>query len=388
MEAADSEKNYVPSADFMREAISLAKKGGGKVHPNPMVGCVIEKNGSVVARGFHRQFGGLHAEREALKNAAENSVDLRGAVLYVTLEPCCHSGKQPPCTDAIIASGIKTVVIGSRDPNPLVDGKGCRTLEQNGIHVIRDFLKDECDSLNEIFFHFITKKNPFVILKFAVSADGKTSLSTGESRWISGEKSREFVHFLRGNVAAVMCGMGTVQSDDPLLTCRIQGEGLKQPLRVVLDKNLEISGECNLVKTAAEFPLAIFTSENCDSARKKELEAKNVKIFCVKSVSGHLDLQEVLKILGENSVDSVLVESGGRLNSAFLFFDDGTEKKCLADKILCFVSPKIFGGKNGAVNSAVQGEECESIEKCVKLSVPRVKFFDGDVLLEYNVEAR
>ena len=345
----EEEKNtvFVPQKIFMQRAIELAKKGGGKVHPNPLVGAVIEKDGKIIAEGFHHEYGNLHAERDALKNAVEKNAEVRAANLYVTLEPCCHTGKQPPCTQAIIEAGIKNVIIGSRDPNSLVNGKGVVLLENAGVKVFRDFMKAECDSLNEIFFHYITTKLPFVIVKYAQSADGKTSLSSGESKWITNESSREYVHYLRGTTAAVMCGIQTVLKDDPLLTCRIQGEGLKQPIRIVLDTELKIPLESNLLKTANEIPLL-----------------------------------QVLKKLGELSIDSILVESGGSINSSLFFY--GKEKKCLVNKVLCFVAPKILGGINGDVHSPVQGTECSSLLSCVNLSLKNIKTFSGDLLLEYN----
>ncbi|MGN0729134.1 bifunctional diaminohydroxyphosphoribosylaminopyrimidine deaminase/5-amino-6-(5-phosphoribosylamino)uracil reductase RibD [Treponema sp.] len=385
MEAFSFEEHeFVPQENFMRRAIELALRGGGKVHPNPLVGAVIEKNGRIIAEGFHHEYGALHAERDALKNAREKNSDVSGAVLYVTLEPCCHTGKQPPCTQAVIDAGIKTVVIGSRDPNPLVKGKGGSQLEEAGIHVVRDFLKFECDALNEIFFHFITHRRPFVVAKYAQSADGKTSLSTGESKWITGQKSRDYVHYLRGTMAAVMCGIQTVLKDDPLLNCRIQGEGIKQPLRVVLDSDLKIPLESRLVKSAREFPLLVFTCS--DSEKKSELEAMGVSVVKAGKKDSHIDLMDVLKKLGELSVDSVLVESGGFLNAGLFFY--GAEKKCLVNKVLCFVAPKILGGVDGIVHSAVQGLECDSLASCVALSLKNVRAFSDDVLLEYSVEEK
>ena len=384
MDAFAEEKNtvFVPQKIFMQRAIELAKKGGGKVHPNPLVGAVIEKDGKIIAEGFHREYGNLHAERDALKNATEKNSCVRGANLYVTLEPCCHTGKQPPCTQAIIEAGIKNVVIGSRDPNSLVNGKGVLQLENAGIKVFRDFMKAECDSLNEIFFHYITTKLPFVIVKYAQSADGKNSLSSGESKWITNESSREYVHYLRGTTASVMCGIQTVLKDNPLLTCRIQGEGLKLPARIVLDTKLKIPLECNLVKTANEIPLIIFTCS--DSEKKSALEQKGAKVILVEKKDSHIDIFQVLKKLGELSIDSVLVESGGSLNSSLFFY--GKEKKCLVNKVLCFVAPKIFGGINGAVHSPVQGIECSSLLSCVNLSLKNVKTFSDDLLLEYNFQ--
>lgn len=379
---------FCPVPAFMQRAIEVARRGGGAVHPNPLVGAVIAKDGRIITEGFHHAFGMLHAERDALENARSRNADVRGAVLYVTLEPCCHDGKQPPCTQAVIDAGIKDVVIGSRDPNPLVNGKGAQQLKKAGITVVQDFMKDECDALNAAFFHFIQTGRPLVTVKYAMSADGKTALSCGESKWISNEESRAHVHFLRGTTAAVMCGVQTVLSDNPLLTCRLHsddsgGIALKQPVRVVLDTGLRIPPDCNLVKTARDFPLIVFTS--CAGSRKAaELEAKGAAVVrAEKSAESRLDLEAVLAELGKRGIDSVLVESGGALNASLFF--SGAEKKCLVNKVLCFVAPKIAGGKKGRVHSPVQGDECESLLSCVKLSAPRVQMFGSDVLLSYDV---
>ncbi len=373
--------DFIPNPIYMQKAIELAFLGGGNVHPNPLVGAVIVKDNKIIAQGFHHVYGNLHAERDALKNAAENNVNVKDADLYVTLEPCCHTGKQPPCTQAIIDSGIKNVIIGSRDPNSLVNGKGVLQLKNAGINVVQDFLKEECDSINEIFFYYITKKIPFVIVKTAQTVDGKTSLSTGASKWITNEKSRNFVHHLRGTTSCVMCGIQTVLKDNPLLTCRIQGDQYKQPTRVVLDSSLQIPLDCNLVQTANKIPLIVFS---CTTNEKQEaLEKLGVKVIQVEKKDNHINIEQVLKKLGELSFDSVLVESGGTLNSSLFFF--GEQKKCLVNKVYCFIAPKILGGKSSSIHTCVQGLECDSLESCVQLSEPKIKVFGNDVLLEYDV---
>ena len=378
--------SFLPDENYMRRAIELALKGGGKAHPNPMVGAVLVKDGRVLGEGFHREYGNLHAEREALRDAQSRGEDVRGSTLYVTLEPCCHWGKQPPCTDAIIEAGIAVVVAGSSDPNPLVDGKGFAALKEAGVLVVQDFLKQECDEVNEVFFHYIATGKPFVALKYAQTADGKAALSTGASRWITTHSSRDFVHVLRGTFSCVMCGIGTVLADDPLLTCRVQGEGLKQPVRALLDCSLRLPAESKLVKTAHEVETLVFTdkSDHPSKERKRRfLEAAGVRVIEVAADEGKLDLEEILEHLGKIGIDSVLVEGGPKINSSFLFW--GGEKKQLARRIYCFVAPKIFGGKAGQVQSPVQGQECDTILECVKLSTPKVKLFDEDVLLEYKV---
>ena len=233
---------------YMRRAIELAKKGEGWCHPNPLVGAVIVKEGRIIGEGYHERYGDLHAERNAIKNLSESP---EGAEIFVTLEPCCHHGKQPPCTEAIVSSGIKKVFIGSRDPNPLVSGKGTAYLREHGVEVIEDFLREECDELNPVFFHYITTKCPYVTMKYAMTMDGKIATKTGRSKWITGEPAREEVQRMRHAAMGIMAGIGTVLADDPMLNCRI--EGGRSPVRIICDSRLRIPMESQIVKTAKEY---------------------------------------------------------------------------------------------------------------------------------------
>ena len=237
---------------YMHRAIALAKKGAGRVNPNPLVGAVIVKNGKIIGEGYHEKFGELHAERNALANCSESA---QGAALFVTLEPCCHYGKTPPCTQAIIENKIAQVVIGSKDPNPKVSGKGIEFLRNAGIKVIEGVLKEECDQMNDVFFHYITTHKPFVAMKYAMTMDGKIATSTGQSRWITGEKARAVVQESRNRYATIMVGIGTVLTDDPLLNCQI--EGGRNPLRIVCDTTLKIPMNSKIVQTAGEIPTII-----------------------------------------------------------------------------------------------------------------------------------
>ncbi len=232
----------------MRRAIELAKKGEGWCHPNPLVGAVIVKEGRIIGEGYHERYGDLHAERNAIKNLSESP---EGAEIFVTLEPCCHQGKQPPCTEAIVSSGIKKVFIGSRDPNPLVSGKGTAYLREHGVEVVEDFLREECDELNPVFFHYITTKRPYVTIKYAMTMDGKIATKTGRSKWITGEAAREEVQRMRHAAMGIMAGIGTVLADDPLLNCRI--EGGRSPVRIICDSRLRIPMDSQIVKTAKEY---------------------------------------------------------------------------------------------------------------------------------------
>ena len=234
--------------DYMTRAIELAEGGVGYTSPNPLVGAVIVKDGRIIGEGYHERYGSLHAERNAFASLKESA---EGATIYVTLEPCCHHGKQPPCTEAIVENKIARVVIGSRDPNPLVSGKGTAYLREHGILVEEDFMREECDRLNPIFFHYITNKLPYVVMKYAMTLDGKIATVTGASKWISGEESRHMVHELRHKYRGIMVGIGTVLADDPMLNCRI--EGLRSPVRIICDSHLAIPLESNICKTAKEY---------------------------------------------------------------------------------------------------------------------------------------
>lgn len=374
----------------MLRALELAGLGRGFTNPNPLVGAVIVRGGKIIAEGWHHEYGGLHAERDALENARRNNIDVKGAEIYVTLEPCCHYGKQPPCTRALIDSGIRKVVVGSRDPNPLVDGKGVKVLEDAGIEVVQDFMKDECDALNLIFFHYIKHKIPYVTVKYAMTADGETATSSGNSRWITGGEARKNVHRSRAAAAAVMAGIGTVKADNPMLNVRLgekshDGREFRQPVRVIVDKDASLDAESRLAETAREIPVFDFCAENLDDEAKRRravLEEKGVKFFETGLCGNHLDLEEILETLGRNGIDSVLVESGGGLNAG-LFFGG---RKNLVDEVDVYIAPKIFGNDGKSVFSPVKGCGISEIPECVRLSKPEVEIFGPDVLLKYRVE--
>lgn len=238
--------------DYMALAIKLARNGTGWTSPNPLVGAVLVKEGRIIGQGWHHRCGGLHAEREALAACTENPA---GATLYVTLEPCCHQGRQPPCTQAILDAGIAKVVIGSRDPNPLVHGKGAALLRQARVEVEEDFMREACDTLNPVFFHYITHKTPYVAMKYAMTADGKIACHTGLSQWVTGETARAHVQTLRHQYRGILAGIGTVLQDDPRLTCRM--EGGRNPVRIICDSQLRIPLTSNLVRTAKEVPTIV-----------------------------------------------------------------------------------------------------------------------------------
>lgn len=368
----------------MRRAIVLAEMGRGFTNPNPVVGAVIVKDGVIVAEGFHRKIGGLHAEREAIKAAKDKKIDLGGASLFVTLEPCAHTGRQPPCTQAIIESGISEVFYGSYDPNPLVNGKGRKTLEDAGIKVVAGFLKEECDALNPVFFHYIKTKMPYVILKYAMTADGQTATSKAESRWVTGHEARQNVHKTRSEVMAVLTGIGTAKKDNPMLNVRLDDKKEhRQPVRVILDSHLKLSPESLLARTAREIPVIVFCkAELTETGRIKKsvLESLGVKVLSAKPEKSHSMLYSQLKTLGELGIDSVLVESGGTLNGSFFF-----EEKGLVQELQVYIAPKIFGNDGRTIFNPVKGKGIDFPSDCIKLSKPKIEFFGEDVLLRYSL---
>ncbi|MBN2935224.1 bifunctional diaminohydroxyphosphoribosylaminopyrimidine deaminase/5-amino-6-(5-phosphoribosylamino)uracil reductase RibD [Mogibacterium sp.] len=362
---------------FMKRAIELAKQGAGWTAPNPLVGAVVVKNGRVIGEGYHRKYGELHAERNALAACSE---DPAGATLYVTLEPCCHYGKTPPCTEIIIEKKIAKVVIGSRDPNPKVAGKGARILREHGIEVVEDYMREACDAMNPVFFHYITTKTPYVVLKFAMTLDGKIATRTGASKWITGEAAREHVHRLRGRYAGILAGIGTVLADDPMLNCRI--EGAHQPLRIILDSHLRIPMGSRLVRSAKEYPLLIVCNEsNRDreegASRIQKLEEAGAKVWTLPEKNGHPDLNVLMERLGEEKIDSVLIEGGGTVNEAAL-------KAHIVHHVYAYIAPKIFGGEDA--KTPVEGSGIRLPQECANLRLAKITVLLNDMLLEYDVE--
>ncbi len=352
---------------YMRRAIELAKMGIGFTNPNPLVGAVIVKDGRIIAEGYHAHYGELHAERNALKNATE---DVTGGDMYVTLEPCSHYGKQPPCCEAVVENGIKRVYIGSRDPNPRVSGNGVKYLKEHGVEVIEDFMRDECDEMNDIFFHYITTKTPYVILKTAMTIDGKIASFTGDSKWITNEKSREDVHRTRKRVSSIMVGINTVLQDDPMLNCRL--ENPKHPIRVICDSRLRIPLDSQIVKTANEIHTIIATVSD-DGEKISLLESKGVEI--IRTSGERVNLKEFMSILGKRRIDSVLIEGGGELN--FSVINEG-----LVNEINLYIAPKVIGG--ATAKTPVEGMGIELVRNAQTFKAPEVFTFGDDVMLKYR----
>lgn len=356
---------------YMKRALDLAKKGAGWTSPNPLVGAVIVKNGHVIGEGYHERYGEQHAERNALDACSESP---EGADLYVTLEPCCHTGKQPPCTDAVIAAGINRVFVGSDDPNPLVAGKGIQILRDAGIEVITGVLKDECDALNKIFFHYIQTKRPYVILKYAMTLDGKISAYTGASRGITEKEALRHVHQSRNRCSAIMIGIGTAVIDDPMLNCRL--EGGRDPVRVICDTHLKLPFNSKIVQTAREIPTIIATS--CQDEQKREdLEDTGCRIWVVPEKDGHVDVNALFERLGEEGIDSVLVEGGETLNWSVI-------QSGAVNKVEAYIAPKILGGKKA--KSPIGGLGFASPDESLHIVNTKITQYGHDFLIEGEVE--
>jgi diaminohydroxyphosphoribosylaminopyrimidine deaminase/5-amino-6-(5-phosphoribosylamino)uracil reductase len=317
---------------YMRRALELAGRGAGYVSPNPMVGAVIVKDDHIIGEGWHEHIGGLHAERNALKHCTE---DPAGATMYVTLEPCCHWGRTPPCTEAIMENKIARVVVGCLDPNPLVAGKGIGILRDAGIACETGVLEQECLARNEVFFHYITTKTPFVVMKYAMTLDGKIAAATGDSKWITGETARRHVHETRRRLSGIMVGIGTVLADDPMLNCRIE-EGV-DPVRIVVDSRMRIPLESNLVRTARKIPTYVVCAK-IDGAKEAALTAHGVCVVCLPDANKErVDLVQLYQKIGEWGIDSVLLEGGGTLNGEML-------RLGLVDRVQAYIAPKLIGG--------------------------------------------
>lgn len=356
---------------YMKMALELAQKGMGFTAPNPMVGAVIVKNGRIIGQGYHRKYGGLHAEREALAACTEEP---KGASIYVTLEPCCHYGKQPPCVNAILEAGIRRVIIGSSDPNPLVAGKGIRILKDHGIEVTENILKEECDKLNEAFFYYIQNKKPYVVMKYAMTMDGKIAAYTGESKWVTGEAARIHVQEQRLKYTGIMVGVGTVLADDPMLTCRL--ENSRNPVRIICDSHLRTPLTSKIVRTAKTIP-TILASSSKDQQKIKNYEEMGCQVLYVPEKNGHIDLNRLMEILGATKIDSILLEGGGSLNWSAL-------ESGIVQKVQTYIAPKLFGGEEA--KTPVEGKGFPDPASAVLLKNSEMIRLGDDFLIESEVK--
>ena len=356
---------------YMKMALRLAQRGLGNTSPNPMVGALIVKGGKIIGRGYHKRFGGPHAEINAIREAKD---DLNGATLYVTLEPCCHKGKKtPPCLDTLLKYNWKRVVIGTADPNPKVNGRSIEILRQKGIETKVGVLQEECRRLNEVYFKYIQTGTPFVTLKFAQTLDGRIATATGDSRWISSELSLKGAHRLRSLYDAVLVGVGTVLKDDPQLTVRlVKG---RNPLRVVADSRLRIPLNSKILKDLEIAPTTIVTTPQADREKASSLKRMGIEVLMVEEDSeGMVDLKDLLQKLGKKNVSSVLVEGGATTITSFI-------RQELADTVIAIVAPKIMGKGVEAVGDL----GILKVDRALKLSFDKVYRKGEDVIIEARI---
>ncbi len=355
----------------MEKALGLARKGQGLTSPNPCVGAVVVKDNKVIAGAFHKRAGQAHAEALALKKAGRRA---NGSTLYVTLEPCNHFGKTPPCTDTVIKSGVKRVVVGMTDPNPVNSGKGLARLKRNGIAVKTGVLRKEAESLNIPFVKFIKERIPYVTVKVAQTLDGKIATKTGDSKWISNDASRRFVHVMRERVDCVLVGINTILKDDPLLTPRLGRPSRKNVKRVIIDSHLKIPLKSKVLKNPES--LIIATTKKASKKKLLQLTRKKVDIIITKDKKGQVNLKSFLKELAQRNISHILVEGGGNIVSSFL-------KENLVDEMLIFISPKIVGGRDAV--TSVEGDGVKFVDEAIPLSNIKVERFGTDILVRGHV---
>lgn len=359
------------NAYFINLAMQLALKAKGRTSPNPLVGALVVKNGRIVGKGFHRKAGLPHAEIIAL-DEADNLA--RGATLYVTLEPCAHFGKTPPCVDRIIKSGIKKVIIGMIDPNPLNNGKGIGILKRHKIKVEAGFLEDRLKRINAAFIKYITKRIPYVTVKVAQSLDGKIATFTGDSKWITSDKSRGLAHRIRKNYDAILVGVNTILRDNPKLDAWFSK---RHPIKIIVDSQLSIPQEANIFSRNSQVIITTLSTAAGQETENRKILAQKAKILEVKEKAGQINLKDMMKKLAQMEISNILVEGGGTLIGAL--FDEG-----LVDRLMIFISPKIIGGKDAI--SSVMGRGASRIDRAIKLKEIRLKRIGEDLLIEGDVQ--
>lgn len=355
---------------YMRRALELAKKGKGFTNPNPLVGAVIVKGNRVIGEGYHQVLGGPHAEINAFTNATE---DVSGSTMYVTLEPCSHYGRTPPCADAIVKKGIGKVVIGMKDPNPLVAGKGIAILEEAGIEVVVGVLEEEGRKLNEIFLKYITTGLPFVMMKTAMTLDGKIATRTNASKWITGEQSRRYVHELRHQVSGIMVGIGTILADDPLLTTRLEDRRGLDPLKIIVDSNARTPLSSKILHLPSDAKTLIAVTEQAEIEKRSRLENAGAEVLVLPSKKGRVDLKALMNELGRRKIDSILLEGGSELNYAAL-------EEEIVDKVYSFIAPKIVGGVTA--KTPVGGHGKGGMDEAIRLRFTDTHLFGEDIMIE------
>ncbi len=359
---------------YMKRAMALAGRGSGWVNPNPMVGAVLVKDGHVIGEGFHEYFGGPHAEVNAIRSAIGN---VEGATLFVTLEPCCHHGKTPPCAELIVEKKIRRVVVGMNDPNPLVNGKGIDFLRLHGIAVETGILEPELRRQSEIFVRYITTGNPFILLKTAMTLDGKIATVTNASRWITGESSRKLVHRMRQQYSAVLVGVDTVLSDDPLLNIRLRRSpafpgGWKNPLKVIADSKARVPLTAKVLLEDPQLTI-IATTRMADKNKVREIRRMGAQVVECDLLDGKVDLRHLKQLLGAMFIDSVMIEGGSTI--AFSALQQG-----IADKVVTFIAPKLLGGTKAP--TPVGGKGIRRMEEAIQLKRMNYRKIGVDIMVE------
>jgi diaminohydroxyphosphoribosylaminopyrimidine deaminase/5-amino-6-(5-phosphoribosylamino)uracil reductase len=356
---------------YMNLAMKLALRAKGKTYPNPMVGALVVKGDRILGRGFHAKAGLPHAEIIALDEAGKNS---KGATLYVTLEPCVHFGRTAPCVDRIISSRIKEVIVGMIDPNPINNGKGIAILKQRGIKVSVGILEGKLKRMNEVFIKYISKRMPFITVKVAESLDGRIATRTGDSKWITSDKSRGFAHRIRQDFDAIMVGVNTVLRDNPKLDAWFTK---KQPVKIIVDSQLSTPQSSNVFSHGAAVIIVTLPTKSGQETENRKILVDKAKVLEVKEKDGQINLKDMFKKLFQMGIRSILVEGGGTLNGSL--FDDG-----LVDKVMFFISPRIIGGKE-AIGS-VMGQGIARVERSVRIKDLRLRRFGEDILVEGYVK--
>lgn len=356
----------------MKRALELAEKARGLTSPNPLVGAVIVKDGRIIGEGYHMKCGENHAEVNAFNSATE---DVEGATMYVTLEPCSHYGKTPPCADKIIEKKIKRLVVAMTDPNPKVAGRGVEKIRAAGIQVDLGLLEEESARLNEVFINYIVRKVPLVHLKVAMSLDGKIATHTGESRWISGEESRKEVHMLRAYYSGIMVGVQTVIEDDPELTCRIFED--RNPVRIVTDTKLRIPLHSKVLKNQDKAKTIIATTNKADKEKLQELKDKKIEIIILPEENGHVSLKALMRKLGDMEIDSILLEGGATLNYSAL-------EENIVNKVSIYIAPILIGGKTSP--SPIGGQGIKVLSDAIKLNNINHSIIGNDIKIEGYIE--
>lgn len=353
----------------MQHALSLSLKGSGFVNPNPLVGAVIVKNGEIIGEGFHKKFGQAHAEINAINSSA---IDVAGATMYVTMEPCNHFGKTPPCTEQIIKEKFSRIVIGMKDPNPNVKGNGIQSLINAGIEVDAGILEKEAKKINEVYSNYIQSGKPFCVLKTAMTLDGKISTYTGDSKWISNKKSREWVHQLRHKYSAIMVGVNTVINDNPMLTDRSENIYKSHPIRIIVDSSGRTPLDANVINSQTA-KTVIAVTQKAEDSFISIMQNKGVEIIICPEKDNKVDLQFLVTELGKKGIDSILLEGGSTLNFSAL-------KDKIVHKLYSFISPKLIGGENAY--TPVGGAGFKKVDDAITLQIEKIHRFEEDIMVE------